>query len=131
MIGDYKFSNVKNGIGYFARVVVEVQPFSDKGLVIDAIAQQVNRSQGEVNVKTHGDWVSAAVEGANETLRYLEGLGEINTYIIKITKIIGIETDTTEDTVKVAASLATWQAINPNKPEPKTIFDGQWSVVFT
>lgn len=37
MMGEYKFSSVKNGIGYFARVVVEVQTFSGQGLVIDAI----------------------------------------------------------------------------------------------
>lgn len=67
----------------------------------------------------------------NETLRYLEQLGEVNTYIIRIKKIIGIETDTTEDIVKVAATIATWQAINPNKPELLPIFNQQWSVVFT
>ena len=63
MMGDYKFSSVKDGIGYFARVVVEVQTFSGQGLVIDAIDQEVNRSQGEVNAQTHRDWVNAAVLG--------------------------------------------------------------------
>lgn len=130
MIADYKLSSVKNGIGYFAFVVVEIEPFSEKSCVINAIGQQINRDSGEVNAETHSDWVSAAIEGAKDTLRHLESLANLNSYTVKITKVIGLETDTTEDAVRTAAALATWRAINPDSSEPKPVFDGHWSVAF-
>jgi hypothetical protein len=129
MIGDYKLSRVKNGIGYFARVVVEAM-LSEKELIIDAIGYHVDINECEVNAKTHKDWINAAIEGANCTLKHIKQLDEIKKYNVKIIKVIGLETDTTEDTVRTAASIATWRAINLNSPEPEPVFDKNWYVVF-
>lgn len=129
MIGDYKLSRVKNGIGYFARVVVEAM-LSEKEFIIDAIGHQVNRNECEVNAETHKDWINAAIEGSNDTLKYIEHLDEINKYDVKLIKVMGLETDTTKDAVRTAASIATWRAINLNLPEPEPVFDKNWYVVF-
>ncbi|OCR01845.1 hypothetical protein BCD67_04950 [Oscillatoriales cyanobacterium USR001] len=130
MIGEYKLSRVKNGIGYFARVVVEASLFSEKEFVIDAIGHQVNRNECEVNAETHKDWIDAAIEGANYTLKHIKQLDEIKKYDVKIIKVIGLETDTTEDAVRTAACIATWRAVNLNYPEPEPVFDKNWDVVF-
>ncbi|MDF0554849.1 hypothetical protein [Kamptonema sp. UHCC 0994] len=130
MISDYKLSSVKNGIGYFARVVVEAMLFSEKELVINAIGHQINRNECEVNAETHKDWINAAIEGANYTLKHIKQLDEINKYDVKLIKVIGLEADTTEDAVRTAASIATWRAINLNCPEPEPVFDKNWYVVF-
>lgn len=114
MIGEYKLAIVKNGIGYFANVVVEIELSSENSFVINAIGQQINRGQGEVNAETHSDWIDAAIEGAKDTLRHLERLGNLNRYTVKITKVMGLEVDTTEDVVRTAAAIATWRAINPD-----------------
>lgn len=130
MIGDYKLSSVKNGIGYFARVVVKAMLFSEKELVIDGIGHHINRNECEVNAETHKDWINAAIEGASYTLKHIKQLDEINKYDVKLIKVIGLEADTTEDAVRTAASIATWRSINPNCPEPEPVFDKNWYVVF-
>lgn len=139
MIGEYKLAKTVEVItdkgrrgtpSFFARVCVEVTPSSRGGVVINAISQSVIRSEGEVNAETHSDWVGAAMEGAKDTLRHLERLADPNSYTVKITKVIGLEVDTTEDAVRTAAALATWRAINPDSSEPKPVYDGHWYVAF-
>ncbi|TYQ29937.1 hypothetical protein [Pseudanabaena sp. UWO310] len=142
MIGEYTLSKVvvriwKDGtIGhpfFGVRVWVEAEPSLIENSVIDAIGQEVNTGLGEVNSRTHDDWINAAIEGAKETLTYLERSSYNKYFFVKITKVIGTEVDTTEDSVKVAASIATWRAIKPNSSEPIPKFDqleNIWTVEF-
>jgi len=69
---------------------------------------------------------------ANWFFTYVKLLTSNDSYLVKITKVVGTEVDTTEDGVKVAAAIATWRAINPNtsNSEPSPKFDGSWTVDF-
>ncbi|ELS30440.1 MULTISPECIES: hypothetical protein [Pseudanabaena] len=133
MIGEYKLAKVKNGVGYFAYVFVVVEPSLTGETVIDEIGQQVDREKGEVNSRTHNDWINAAIDGVYQTLDHLKSLTSSDCYLVKVSKVIGTEVDTTEDSVKVAASIATWRAIKPNFSEPIPKFDqleNIWTVEF-
>ncbi|WP_055073656.1 hypothetical protein [Pseudanabaena sp. 'Roaring Creek'] len=133
MIGEYKLAKVKNGVGYFAYVFVVVEPSLTGENLIDHIGQQVDREKGEVNSRTHNDWISAAIDGVYQTLDHLKSLTSSDSYLVKVSKVIGTEVDTTEDSVKVAASIATWRAIKPNSSEPIPKFDqleNIWTVEF-
>lgn len=133
MIGEYKLAKVKNGVGYFAYVFVVVEPSLTGEKVINEIGQQVDREKGEVNSRTHNDWINAAIDGVYQTLDHLKSLTSSDSYLVKVSKVIGTEVDTTEDSVKVAASIATWRAIKPNSSEPIPKFDqleNIWTIEF-
>jgi len=134
MIGEYKLAKIVGELGnamFFAHVLVEVEYFDGKNTVIDSTMEKsINRGEAEVDSETHSDWINAAIEGARQTLQYLKQKQTTNSYIVKITKVRGIEVDTTLDTIRTASALATWKAINPAFPEPDPVFDNGWYVDF-
>ena len=133
MIGEYKLAKRPHGFRamFYARVLVEVEYFDGESTAIDVTMEQpINRNAGEVTSQTHSDWIDAAIEGAKQALQYLKQKEPTNNYSVKIAKVMGIEVDTTPDTVRAASSLATWKAIVPDLPEPELAFDNGWFVNF-
>jgi hypothetical protein len=129
MFGQYKLARVNQGIGYFACVHVQVEQSSSKYQVIDAI-ETIDKNQCEVNSETHPHWVYLAILGAEEAIEKLKYNDKPTNYIVKITKLVGTEIDTTDDCIITAAAIATWNAINPNNHTAEPEFDTRWKVKY-
>ncbi|MBP0030062.1 hypothetical protein [Roseofilum sp. Guam] len=134
MMGEYKLAKIvheRRNAMFFAYVFVDIEYFDSENTVIDSTMEKtINRRAGEVNSKTHSDWINAAIEGARQTLQYLKQKEPTNSYSVKITKVRGIEVDTTPDTIRTASAIATWRAINPAFPEPDPVFNNGWLINF-
>src|ERR1700733_8843423 len=63
MRGHCRLVRTKAGVTAFARVWVEARSGGDAVEVIDALPDQVNHHEGEVNRRTAPEWVEAALEG--------------------------------------------------------------------
>jgi hypothetical protein len=129
MFGQYKLARVNQGIGYFACVHVQVEPSPSNYQVLDAI-ETIDKSQCEVNSKTHPHWVYLATLGVEEAIEELKHNDISTNYIVKITKLVGTEIDTTDDSITTAAAIATWNAINPNNQKAEPEFDRKWKVKY-
>jgi hypothetical protein len=115
MVGEYRLAAVKNSICYFSVVSVNVEIQKKRSSITESI-NSANSSLGEVNSNDYPEWVSAALDGVEDTIKYIE-MRKNRYYSVEIIKIIGIQVDTTIDAVKTSATLATWKAIRMISPE--------------
>jgi hypothetical protein len=132
MKGQYRFLRTTDGKSRFARVCVDVQPGGETTEVVDALPERVDSDAGEINQRTAPTWVAAALEGIRATLTYARQVGVLSTGCrVALEKVVGTVTDTREDTVRCAAGLAVWQALESPGCGPETQFDGRdWNLVF-
>jgi hypothetical protein len=115
MVGEYRLAAVKNSICYFSVVSVNVEIQKKRSSITESI-NSANSSLGEVNSNDYPEWVSAALDGVEDTIKYIE-MRKNRYYSVEIIKIIGIQVDTTIDAVRTSATLATWKAIRMISPE--------------
>jgi hypothetical protein len=113
-MSEFTLAKVKAGCFGFAKVEVRVSKQQGPAQVLESLPQNVNEGLREVNRTIEPTWVQAALEGAAEALSVAE-TSENGTdhFLVEVTKIVGTIADTTADTVKCAAAMATWQAIFP------------------
>jgi hypothetical protein len=130
----FRFVQMLGGRGCSAEVAVKVSRQDDNSGVVENIGADVNRDAGEVNMQTGTSWVVAAIDGASEALDYAHRSGKLKDYyLVEIVKVVGKHMDTTDDAVKCAAALATWQHILPGNGELTAVFDAaanQWKIQY-
>jgi hypothetical protein len=62
---EHTFKKVILGAFNYSYVKVDVQPSSEKSIVLDAIQKDcLDRDNGEVDSKSHPSWIQAAIDGA-------------------------------------------------------------------
>ena len=106
--GECSFLKTHAGVTAFARVRVKFTPDPDSGRarVQLALAEQPDRDNGEVDVRTAPDWCRAALEGVTTAFSIL---GDVPPGVVAITLVQGSVVDTTVDAVSCAAGLAAAQ----------------------
>jgi hypothetical protein len=113
-MSEHRLLTCNEGCCSSAKVVVRVTRQADPSRVVQAIPEQVQAAEGEVNFASFPSWVVAAVQGAAEALARAEQSGRIpGHYLVEVARVVGSLVDTTEDTVKCAAAVATWRALFP------------------
>ena len=101
-----KFLRVSSGIVCFARVGLDFVPNATGSARIRFAMVEPDRNHGEVDERSAPAWAQAAREGVEQALSILE-LDPAR--VVSITKLAGTIVDTTEDSVRCAAGLATAQ----------------------
>src|ERR1051326_148998 len=113
---DIKFGRFKDGRGYFARVVLEVErPSSTPGTDFSCSGEGF-RSQGyveEVPPTGYNDWKGGAKAGIAFALA-TAGAPDCR---VNVTKIEGLGTDTNPTVVAYSAALAVWKALGVELPK--------------
>lgn len=113
-MSEYRLLKSKEGRCWFAKVAVRATQQAGDSRVLQAIPDKVKEDDGEVNMASCPSWVLAAVEGASEALAVAELSRRITDhFLVEITRVVGSLVDTTEDAIKCAAALATWQTLFP------------------
>ena len=105
------------GVGHFARVVVDATILQSGVIAFDEIAESDGKN-GEHIQCNYADWVDAAIEGARCCAEALVEQQKIMGARVVVLRVMGTECDTNPNTVWCAAALATWQALNPDEPLP-------------
>jgi hypothetical protein len=123
---EYTYRKAINGAYNFAHVEVQVQSTLNMSIVIDQTGKRVvDFDNGEVNGKTHPDWLKAVKSGVLKTLgklkraylnqerpaRFFTARPKYHGFVVSIVKVVGIETDTTYVALEKAAEAATIQAV--------------------
>ena len=106
-----KFNKVKNSIGYFAEVHLDINlKVVGKLIEIQCDGQGFSAQDymEEVTSLGYNNWKQGAVLGIEYACQKANCLN----YHITIKKIIGLSTDTNPTIVGITAILAVWQAIN-------------------
>lgn len=111
---EYTLLKDADGSCSVATVALMAIPQAYDRRVFDAIRAKVNEDFGEVSSSSHPSWCQAAIEGASEALAAAERSERIDIWHrIEITKVAGTRVDTTDDAVRCAAAIATWQDLVP------------------
>ena len=117
----YNFLKVKNGCTYFARVFVRIDPAVTDGSV--AIAGDAEMK----NPHTPSEWLRSAAIGAKAAAAfYRKAFGRSPGIIV--TAVVGTESDTTTNTIEVAAFCASWKALGGKENRLTFGFDSDWMV---
>jgi hypothetical protein len=115
MVSEFKFFRIHKGLPYFAKVRV----------VSGAGASALSPSAVKHRIPTA--WVKAAERGVAKALdEHIKSGGSWQSLIVD--EVIGIEVDSNENTMEVAAFCAAWQALGHLEAELAVTFDGQWQV---
>ena len=132
MRGRCRFLRTTRGRSYFAQVALEIHPGGGTVAVVDALPDQVNADEGEVNRVTAPTWVAAALGGIQASLGHARQAGVLSAGCrAALTELVGSPVDTREDVVRCAAGLAVWDALGSTEPAPEVEFNGQgWVLVF-
>ena len=126
MIGECRFMRVKGGITHFAHVEVEITPGGQMVEVVDALPEQVDPDNGEVNRRSEPSWVGAALDGIRDVLGRAWRNGPSGAGCrASLVRLVGTAADTREDIVRCAAGLAAWQALGAEGTGPNAVFDGR------
>jgi hypothetical protein len=117
---------VQDGSTYFSRVEVEITPGGAVVEVVDALPEEVDTSNGEVNRLIEPAWVSAALDGIRDVLSRAGQNGpSASGCRAALVRLIGTVADTREDVIRCAAGLAAWNALGADSPAPEAVFDGR------
>lgn len=114
VVSEGKFLRQREGKGYAARVFIELNEGDSYPRVtaqLETPSIPVLFSQGDIEkayAPTYNDWIQGAVIGASYALAKLKN----SVYMVTITTIIGMETDTNPTIVAAAAIFAVWNAVN-------------------
>jgi hypothetical protein len=74
------------------------------------------------------EWFRAAVCGVRPVADFIASYGtKLTALEIKVSKVEGNPSDTTNDFIECVAGLATWRALAPDSwPEPEIAKEGRW-----
>ena len=130
MIETYTFIKTDQNVTSFARVQVEFIPRNNQhGIKIcEAIIEPVNREAGEFAPNERTSWFSAALNAMKVVADKAATIGVDGE--LRLRKLIGSITDTSDDAVSCAAGLAAFRLLIPTHPMPVVSEKRPWELIW-
>jgi len=127
--GDYKLFRQGGGRTAFAHVYVELITWEGEGDQVVTVLDHT--TQLTTLIEQDLQWIEAALEGCWNSLQALQIEGiQIKGYQVQVTRLLTNLVDTTSDTIKAAAFLATATAFDVQN-QFQLIFENGWKVLPT
>ncbi len=133
-VAEFRFFRQVGGRGQFGRVQVHAEPHPHQVHVhLDHAVQITSNDHALPPTDPDAmDWAQGALQGCQDALEFAEAQGVCTGGTARILGIHGAIVDTGRESIRIAALMATWNALTDSQdPLTMTFHDGRWSVART